>query len=145
MARGFEQGLRQAAQGELAEFAGAEPRYIAEFAVSGGGNAADDLGHERRALLALDLHGPLLDELVPAVALVVDGANVTTDAKAGADAKARNDFGATPMSEAAFNANTRMIDALLKAGADPDSPSADGQTALMLITRSVSSTCARVR
>lgn len=56
--------------------------------------------------------------------------------KAGADAKARNEFGATPMSEAAFNANTEIIEMLLKAGADPDSPSADGQTALMLIARS---------
>src|SRR4029079_10277313 len=36
--------LRQAAQSELAEFAGAEPSYIAEFVVSGCGNAADDLG-----------------------------------------------------------------------------------------------------
>jgi len=44
MACGFEQGLRQAALGEMAELAGTEPRHITEFVVSGGGNAADDLG-----------------------------------------------------------------------------------------------------
>src|SRR6202046_1364609 len=54
---------------------------------------------------------------------------------AGADAKAKNQFGATPMSEAAFAGNVAIIEKLLKAGADPDSPSADGQTALMLIAR----------
>ncbi len=55
--------------------------------------------------------------------------------RAGADAKAKNQFGATPMSEAAFLGNVAIIEKLLKAGADPDSPSADGQTALMLVAR----------
>src|SRR3984957_7571074 len=54
---------------------------------------------------------------------------------AGADAKAKNQFGATPMSEAAFAGNVAIVEKLLKAGADPDSPSADGQTALMLVAR----------
>jgi hypothetical protein len=44
MACGFEEGLRQAAQGELAEFAGTEPCHITEFFVSSDGNAAGDLG-----------------------------------------------------------------------------------------------------
>jgi ankyrin repeat protein len=55
--------------------------------------------------------------------------------RAGADAKAKNQFGATPMSEAAFLGKVAVIEKLLKSGADPDSPSADGQTALMLIAR----------
>lgn len=55
--------------------------------------------------------------------------------RAGADAKAKNQFGATPMSEAAFLGSVPIIEALLKAGADPDSPSADGETALMLVAR----------
>ena len=55
--------------------------------------------------------------------------------RAGADAKAKNQFGATPMSEAAFLGNVAIIEKLLKAGADPDSPNADGQTALMLVAR----------
>lgn len=54
---------------------------------------------------------------------------------AGADAKAKNQFGATPMSEAAFLGNVPIMGALLKAGADPDSPGADGETALMLVAR----------
>src|SRR5271165_2688505 len=37
--------------------------------------------------------------------------------KAGADAKARNQFGASPMSEAAFISNVEILGALLKAGA----------------------------
>ena len=39
------------------------------------------------------------------------------------------------MSEAAFLGNVAIIEKLLKAGADPDSPSADGQTALMVVAR----------
>ena len=39
------------------------------------------------------------------------------------------------MSEAAFLGNIAIIEKLLKAGADPDSPSADGQTALMMVAR----------
>ncbi len=34
-----------------------------------------------------------------------------------------------------FFGNVAIIEKLLKAGADPDSPSADGQTALMLVAR----------
>jgi hypothetical protein len=44
MACGFQDGPRQAAQSELPELAGAEPRYVAEFIVSDCGNAVDDLG-----------------------------------------------------------------------------------------------------
>jgi ankyrin repeat protein len=64
--------------------------------------------------------------------------------RAGADAKAKNQFGATPMSEAAFIGNTAIIEKLLKAGADPDSPSADGQTALMLVARTDNVAAARL-
>jgi ankyrin repeat protein len=63
---------------------------------------------------------------------------------AGADAKAKNQFGATPMSEAAFLGNGAIIEKLLKAGADPDSPSADGQTALMLVARTDNAAAAKL-
>ena len=46
-----------------------------------------------------------------------------------------NDYGATPMSEAAVAANPAVLAALLDAGADVDSPNADGQTALMVVAR----------
>ncbi|MEN9704775.1 MAG: Phosphocholine transferase AnkX [Pseudomonadota bacterium] len=55
--------------------------------------------------------------------------------RAGADAKATNDFGATPMSEAAVVGNPKVIAALLAAGADPDSTNEQGQTALMVLAR----------
>lgn len=52
-----------------------------------------------------------------------------------APVNAHNDYGASPMSEAAVIGNTAMIRRLLKAGADPESPNADGQTALMVLAR----------
>lgn len=64
--------------------------------------------------------------------------------RAGANAKAKNDYGATPMSEAAVLGNAAMIDRLLKAGADVESPNADGQTALMVAARTGSVEAARV-
>jgi ankyrin repeat protein len=54
---------------------------------------------------------------------------------AGADVNAKNDYGATPMSEAAVAGNPAMLDLLLKAGANVESPNADGQTALMVVAR----------
>ena len=47
----------------------------------------------------------------------------------------RTTYGATPMSEAALTANPALLEALLKAGADVESPNADGQTALMVVAR----------
>src|SRR5262245_28941107 len=54
---------------------------------------------------------------------------------AGADVNARNELGVTPLSEAALAGNTGIIERLLKAGANADSPGADGQTALMVVAR----------
>ena len=59
----------------------------------------------------------------------------STAARGGADANARNDYGSTPLSEAAVVGNVEVIKKLLKAGADVESPNADGQTALMIIAR----------
>jgi ankyrin repeat protein len=64
--------------------------------------------------------------------------------RAGADPKAKNEFGASPMSEAAFVGNVAIMEALLKAGADPDSPGADGQTALMIVARTSNVAAARL-
>src|SRR5688572_7670418 len=55
--------------------------------------------------------------------------------RAGANAKAKNEYGASPMSEAAVIGNAAVLERLLKAGADVESPNADGQTALMVIAR----------
>src|ERR1700692_3399950 len=43
-----------------------------------------------------------------------------------------NDFGSTPLAEAAKLADATMVRALLDAGARPDTPNQDGETALML-------------
>jgi len=47
----------------------------------------------------------------------------------------KNEFGATPMSEAAVIGNPAMLGLLLEAGADVESANADGQTALMVVAR----------
>ena len=62
----------------------------------------------------------------------------------GANVNAKNDYGATPMSEAAVTGNAALLEALLKAGADAESPNADGQTALMVVARTGSVEAARV-
>jgi len=56
--------------------------------------------------------------------------------RAGADPKAVNRYGATPLSEAASIGSAPMIEALLKAGADPNTlTTADGETVLMTAAR----------
>ena len=58
---------------------------------------------------------------------------------AGADAKAANRYGVTPLYLACENANAAIIERLLKAGADPNSASTEGETALMTVARTASS------
>jgi ankyrin repeat protein len=53
----------------------------------------------------------------------------------GADVRRVNDYGVTPMSEAAITAQEPIVRALLAAGADVESPNAEGQTALMVVSR----------
>jgi ankyrin repeat protein len=56
---------------------------------------------------------------------------------AGADAKAGNRYGATPLSEAAALGNAAIIESLLKAGANPNTrDTSDGETVLMVTARS---------
>ena len=55
--------------------------------------------------------------------------------KAGADAKAANRFGATPLSEACLNGNGALVELLLKAGADANGTLPSGETMLMIASR----------
>lgn len=55
--------------------------------------------------------------------------------KRGADVRRANDYGVTPLSEAAILANESVVRSLLAAGADVESPNAEGQTALMVVAR----------
>ncbi len=63
---------------------------------------------------------------------------------AGATIDVSNEFGSTPMAEAATSGNPAVLKALLDAGADPDTPGADGQTPLMVVARSSNVEAARV-
>lgn len=64
--------------------------------------------------------------------------------KAGANVDARNDYDATPLSEAAITGNVKVLRALLAAGANVESPNADGQTALMVVARTSNVEAARL-
>jgi uncharacterized protein len=54
---------------------------------------------------------------------------------AGADAKATNQFGVTPLSLACTNGNGEMVELLLIAGTDPNTTLPGGETALMIAAR----------
>ncbi len=52
-----------------------------------------------------------------------------------ANLNVRNEFGSTPIAQAAELADARMVKMLLDAGAEPEGANPDGQTALMLAIR----------
>ncbi|PYS26414.1 MAG: hypothetical protein DMG11_20010 [Acidobacteria bacterium] len=55
--------------------------------------------------------------------------------RAGANAKAANRYGVTPLSLAAVNGNAGLMEALIKAGADPNTATPEGETVLMTAAR----------
>ena len=62
---------------------------------------------------------------------------------AGADPNATNDYGATPLAEAAITGNVAVLQALLKAGARVNDANPAGQTALMVVARTANVAAAR--
>jgi uncharacterized protein len=62
----------------------------------------------------------------------------------GSDVSLRNNYGASPLSQAAIIGNSEVIAALLNAGAEPNESFADGQTAIMVIARTNNLDAARV-
>lgn len=62
----------------------------------------------------------------------------------GADVNLRNNYDASPLSQAAITGNPDIIEALLNAGADPNESFTDGQTAIMVIARTNNLDAARV-
>ncbi|HBY60689.1 MAG TPA: hypothetical protein DEH78_12760 [Solibacterales bacterium] len=73
------------------------------------------------------LHRPVYEEDLAAVERLI---------RAGADVKAANRYGATPLSLACANGNAAIVEALLRAGADPNETLAGGETVLMTASRS---------
>lgn len=55
--------------------------------------------------------------------------------RAGADVKAANRYGVTPLTLACTNGATPMIELLLKAGADPNTATPEGETVLMTASK----------
>jgi uncharacterized protein len=64
--------------------------------------------------------------------------------RAGADAKAANRYGVTPLSLACVNGNAAMIEKLLKAGADANAAGEEGETALMTVAHTGNVEAAKV-
>jgi ankyrin repeat protein len=64
--------------------------------------------------------------------------------RAGAAVTVANEYGATPMSEAAVIGNVQVLKALLDAGVDVDWPNPEGQTALMVVARTSNLEAARL-
>ena len=73
-----------------------------------------------------------------------DGVLVERLLKAHANVTLANEYGASPISEAAGVADTAIIDKLLKAGADANAPGADGQTPLMILARTSNTAAAEL-
>ncbi len=71
-----------------------------------------------------------------------DLAKVESLLAAGADAKAQDRYGLTPVRLACENANAQILRRLLDAGADPNSPDPQGTTALMIAARTEGGTAA---
>jgi ankyrin repeat protein len=64
-----------------------------------------------------------------------DAALVEQLLERGAEIATRNDYDATPMSQAAIIGNTDVLALLLAAGADPNEKGADDQTPIMIVAR----------
>ncbi len=72
---------------------------------------------------------------LPTAALQDDVASAKILLRDGANAKAANRYGVTPLSIACTNGSAPMIEVLIKAGADPNTVSPGGETVLMTAAR----------
>src|SRR5580658_6265892 len=118
--------------GVSAQFATAADARLADAVMSGDREILRTLSADRAAINTPQPDGTTAlhwavrhDDLPTADALI----------KAGADVKAANRYGVTPMALAATNGNPAMIRRLLDAGADPNSANPGGETALMTAAR----------
>jgi ankyrin repeat protein len=73
-----------------------------------------------------------------------DLATVELLLRGGADPRARNRYGVTPLSVAALNANATLVERLVDAGADPNTTRAEGETVLMTAARAGSASGVRI-
>src|SRR5688572_8663723 len=73
-----------------------------------------------------------------------DLATVELLLRGGADPRAANRYGVTPLSVAALNGNAALVERLLDAGADPNTTRAEGETVLMTAARAGSAAAVRV-
>ncbi|HXJ41629.1 MAG TPA: ankyrin repeat domain-containing protein [Bryobacteraceae bacterium] len=95
---------------------------------------------KRSVILALLVAGVLFaqsDTMPPLLDAVYrdDVAAATKLVKSGADVKAANRYGVTPLSMACTNGNGAMVELLLKSGADANTVLPGGETALMTAAR----------
>jgi ankyrin repeat protein len=114
---------------------------ILDFAVEGNTVAVRE---QLSSLLNANLSQPDGTSLLHWAVYYDDTALVEALLTRGAEVATRNDYGATPMSQAAILGNPEILSMLLDAGADPNEKGADDQTPLMIVARTSNTTAAEL-